>query len=1088
MLEGDFLLRGRGVNADGTGAVDLADNAFSRLSVAVQLRNPELFGGGVALNGAELEATLDGPFRDLSIPHTLSVREIDAGIMVQRFVQQGTARYDGSRLIVPLNATLARIVSGNDLFDPRLVNGSLGGTLVYAGRAITSDDLDLRFAGLRGQLGLNANLANGKTQVTGPVTIDDLVFNNIGLIDARAQVRFTIGGGAPWRVAAQLDGKVDRVTNSTLAALAGEDIAFAGGLTLASRQPVLFDEMRVRATKVTALLDGRVDGAGTTLLGTGEHVDYGPFTVEAQFAADGPRAQLVFADPLPAAGLADVRVDIAPSADGFLIETSGGSLLGAFDGTIDLTVDESGQTTFGITRLDVANSRVRGDLALVDGGFSGALKVERGGIAGTIGLAMRDGEQGYALDLAANNAAFAGPTPISIARGTIDARGVLAPGNTTLQGRANLQGLTYGNFFLGRLAARAQIRNGAGEFDAALAGQRGSRFNLAVDGQLAPGRIAVAVDGSYAGRAIAMPRRAVFTQQGDGAWELARTRLSYGAGSVIASGAFGGPDGISGRVALADMPLQLADAVADNLGLGGTISGVVTAAAGPDGLPVGEARLVVEGLTRSSRLLSSQPLDMSLVAELSGSLLQARAVMSDPSGASGRVQARISDLPRGGGLGARLYAGNLRAQMRFNGSAAALWRLAALDLIDITGDVAVAANARGTLADPLVRGAIRGDDLRLRSALTGTDITQASVRGRFDGSRLNLTRFAGNADNGGRVSGSGFIDLAGMTATRGPRIDLKIAAREAQILDLKNMRATVTGPIRIVSNGVGGTVAGRLEVQRAFWQLGGAEAVRALPDIATTEINLPADTAPVRAPSAPWRYLIDARSRGGLDVDGMGLDSEWRGDLRLRGTTADPRIGGQVEIVPRQGFYSFAGVRFEITRGQIDFDENQPIDPQIDLVAETQVDALSVAVNVAGRASQPDITFSSTPALPEEELLARLLFGGSITNLSATDALQLGAAVASLRGGSGTGPINRLRNAIGIDRLRIVPADAALDRGTAVALGKNFGRRIYVEVITDGAGYNATDLEFRVTGWLNLLASVSTIGRQSAAAEYRRDY
>src|SRR5690606_6565453 len=126
--------------------------------------------------------------------------------------------------------------------------------------------------------------------------------------------------------------------------------------------------------------------------------------------------------------------------------------------------------------------------------------------------------------------------------------------------------------------------------------------------------------------------------------------------------------------------------------------------------------------------------------------------------------------------------------------------------------------------------------------------------------------------------------------------------------------------------------------------------------------------------------------------------------------------------------------------------------------------------------------------LPEEELLSRLLFGDSITNLSATDALQLGAAIASLRGGGGMDPINKLRSSIGLDRLRIVAADPALDRGTAIAMGKTFGRRFYVEIVTDGRGYNATELEFRLTGWLSLLASVNTLGRNSVGAEYSRDY
>lgn len=85
-------------------------------------------------------------------------------------------------------------------------------------------------------------------------------------------------------------------------------------------------------------------------------------------------------------------------------------------------------------------------------------------------------------------------------------------------------------------------------------------------------------------------------------------------------------------------------------------------------------------------------------------------------------------------------------------------------------------------------------------------------------------------------------------------------------------------------------------------------------------------------------------------------------------------------------------------------------------------------------------------------------------------------------------PINQLRSAIGLDRLRIVSADPALGRGTGVALGKNFGRRFYAEIITDGRGYSATEVEFRVTSWLSLLAAVSTVGRESVVAEISRDY
>ena len=399
--------------------------------------------------------------------------------------------------------------------------------------------------------------------------------------------------------------------------------------------------------------------------------------------------------------------------------------------------------------------------------------------------------------------------------------------------------------------------------------------------------------------------------------------------------------------------------------------------------------------------------------------------------------------------------------------------------------MAVAANLTGTVADPQLRGSIASNGLRVQSALSGTDIRDVTVRGSFAGSRLSLTRFAGTTPNGGTVTGSGIVDLQGL-GPKGPTLDLRVAAKNARLVNANGLDATITGPLRIISDGNGGTIAGRVEIDRASWKLGTANAVVALPQINTREINLPADVAPVRARSKPWRYLIDARARSRVDVDGMGLDSEWEANINIRGTTSDPRIGGRARVV--RGFYSFAGTRFELVRGLIDFDENAPIDPRLDILAETRDNGLDVAVNVRGNAMTPEITFSSTPALPEEEILARLLFGGSITELSATDALQLGSALASLRGGGGLDPINRLRTAIGLDRLRIVGADPALNRGTAVALGKNIGRKFYVEIVTDGQGYSATQAEFRVTSWLSLLASVSTIGRESLVAEISRDY
>jgi translocation and assembly module TamB len=1091
VLDGTLALRGRGMNLDGEGAVDLADNAFDGVQLQLELVDSELFGPGLTMRDALVRATFDGPFGGFAAPFELTVGEADfGGTVFTGIAERGTLTYDGTRWTMPLNASVQRIVSGNALIDPRLVDGRLTGTVTLADEDLRSDNLALRFPGMRADLTLRGDINRGAYALAGPVEMRGLALENLGTIDAGARIRFAIADGVPWRLAANFTGRMPSVTNATLANLAGENIRFGGGVTLGADRPIVFNRTSITASKLTLLLDGRVESGGTTLAGAGRHVDYGPFTVEAALTGEGPRAVLVFADPLPAAGLRDVRVALAPTEDGFSIETSGGSMLGPFDGLLHLYAPEDGPTRIAIDRLEISRTNVTGELVLGEGAASGTLLLAGGGLDGTIALAPRGGGQGFVLDLTADDARFGGDTPLAIGRADIDVSGFFAEGSSTIQGTVRAQGISYGTMFIGRLAADADVTDGRGTFNASLAGRRGSRFQLQMTGDVAPERIAVAARGSYGGRPISMPRHAVLLRQDDGSWQLQRTQLNFAGGIAIAEGNFGGEGGPQGRLSLSGMPLSLLDVVVSDLGLGGTISGVVDFQAGPGGVPTGEARVMVDNLTRSGLLLSSRPVDLALVARLSPTLVQARAVIEEDGQTRGRFQGRIANLPQDGSLYDRLSAGDLFAQLRYDGPADALWRLAALDMIDITGTLRVAADVTGSLTTPQVRGSLAGDSLRVQSTLTGTDVRQVRARGRFSGSRLQLTSFAGTAPNGGSVSGSGIVDLADMGPGRGPGIDLRIAARDAEILDMATMGATVTGPLRIVSDGVGGTIAGRLAVNEARWRLGVAGEAEELPDIATREINLPADVAPPAAPGAPWRYLIDAVARDGIEVDGMGLDSEWSADIALRGTTSDPRIGGTARIVPRQGFYSFAGARFEITRGIIDFDEAGPLDPQIDLVAETESESgdITVQVQVSGSATRPEITFSSTPSLPEEEILAQLLFGGSISDLSATDALQLGAALASLRGGGGMDPINRLRSAIGLDRLRIVAADPALDRGTALALGKRFGRRFYAEVITDGRGYTATEVEFRITSWLSLLATISSLGRESVALEYSRDY
>jgi translocation and assembly module TamB len=190
-----------------------------------------------------------------------------------------------------------------------------------------------------------------------------------------------------------------------------------------------------------------------------------------------------------------------------------------------------------------------------------------------------------------------------------------------------------------------------------------------------------------------------------------------------------------------------------------------------------------------------------------------------------------------------------------------------------------------------------------------------------------------------------------------------------------------------------------------------------------------------------------------------------------------------------RGSYDFAGKRFDLEEGHLTFQGASPVNPVLDIRATADVNDLSATIDVTGTSLRPVISFSSIPTLPQDELLARLLFGVSIANLSAPEAIQLASAVAAFQGsGGGLDPINAVRRATGLSRLRILPADTTTGQKTSVAAGKNIGRKLYVEVISDGQGYSATRVEYQITRWLALLSSVSTIGRQAVSARVSKDY
>jgi translocation and assembly module TamB len=409
--------------------------------------------------------------------------------------------------------------------------------------------------------------------------------------------------------------------------------------------------------------------------------------------------------------------------------------------------------------------------------------------------------------------------------------------------------------------------------------------------------------------------------------------------------------------------------------------------------------------------------------------------------------------------------------------------------MQLSGPIGVAADFSGRVQAPQLTGIIRANNLTFVHETYGTRISQLALRGRFTSSELQIEQLSGRAGQG-TISGTGTV---GFAAASGYPMDIRLRLADAQLARSDTIGAT--GDLAITNSRANGAlISGDLILPEVRYQIirQGAAQVVELAGVRRKGEPLPTvrdatqqgdDTAP-----SIWKLDLRLRADNRLFIAGMGLESEWSADLRVQGTTATPSILGEADLV--RGTFSFSGQRFDVTRGHIQFTGQRPPNPRIDIVASADVKDVTVNINVSGSANNPQIAFTSNPGLPQDEIMARILFGGSVSEISALQAVQLATSLNSLRGGGGgLNPLGKLRSAGGFDRLRILGADDTTGRGTSVAAGFYVSDDVYLEIITDARGFTATQIEIALSKALSILSQVSTAGgSNNVNVRYRKQY
>ncbi|HEY1448355.1 MAG TPA: translocation/assembly module TamB domain-containing protein [Caulobacteraceae bacterium] len=433
------------------------------------------------------------------------------------------------------------------------------------------------------------------------------------------------------------------------------------------------------------------------------------------------------------------------------------------------------------------------------------------------------------------------------------------------------------------------------------------------------------------------------------------------------------------------------------------------------------------------------------------------------------------------------YHRPLQGRLSVNGEFKPLWDLAigrgGAD--SLSGQVDIQMALGGTLSDPRATGQVALDGGHFQDQGTGLKLENVTLRANLVGAAVDVTRFTGVDGAKGQITGSGRASLQ-----RDGASSFRADLTGFRVIDTDLAHVTASGPMS-VNRAADGKVklTGALTIDRAQ--------ISPTPPIATgvtpmdvIEIHRPdaLDETPslhanASTPEAPVALDVSIRALGGVYVRGRGLNIELALDSHVGGSLANPELTGSARVV--RGDYNFAGQRFQLDERSVIRLGSTAETIRLNLLATREDPSLTAMIKIAGTAARPTVTLTSNPALPQDEILSRVLFGASASQLSGLEAAQLASAVASLSGGGGFDLIGGLRSLAHLDRLAI--GDSAVT-GTTVHGGKYLTDRIYLELMGGGRTGEGAQIEWRVRKRLSIVGKLGSQGDSQIAIRWRRSY
>jgi len=494
----------------------------------------------------------------------------------------------------------------------------------------------------------------------------------------------------------------------------------------------------------------------------------------------------------------------------------------------------------------------------------------------------------------------------------------------------------------------------------------------------------------------------------------------------------------------------------------------------------GSNELQVTGRIRDLALLAAGypgavTLSGSVTPLVGGTVMDLR--IQGPAGIDAQVQGRLS---------------GATVDLSLRGTADAAVLNSAADPLTLAGSLGADLALRGPLALSSLSGRVTLSGGQIAYPYRGLSLSRTEVVANLAQGRAQVAATA-DLTAGGRVRLNGGLGLA---APFDAAMDLQLDAlvlRDPELFDTTaSGQLRLTGPLlgranldgritlgetQLLVPSTGFASAADLEIVQHVGDQADVRATRARAGIGGAVAGNEGQKA--SGPDWALNVVIDAPRR--IFLRGRGLDAELGGAVTLGGTLRAISPTGGIELI--RGRLDLLGKRLDLSEARLVLEGD--LVPFISATASNETDGVTSFITIEGPANAPEVIFSSTPELPEEEVLAWLLFGRGIESISVLQAAELANAVAVLAGRGGQGIISKLRKGLGVDDLDLSTAD---DGTASVKAGKYLTENIYSGVELDQNGQSRINLNLDLRKGVTIKGGIGSDGQSGIGVYLEGDY